>query len=571
VLVGTHATDRYAARRGGALSEVGPRREQWEFAKTPFARVPLAARVVAATLAYYLGARIGFLLQTPLVPQSVLWLPNSILLAVLIVSPPRTWPFFLVPSLAPQLLVGYENGAPLLSVSLLFLTNCADAALGATLWRQISRGEVRVQSLRMMILFLVFGATLPTLLVSFADAAITVATHWSPDFALAYITRARANVLTNVIFVPTALAVLGADFRDLASQWRSRWAEGTLALSGLLMTALLAARSPLGTAGSQALSYLPLVFVVWCAVRFGVGMAGGSLLALTYIMTWTSVRGVELSIQNYTAIVPGLQFGLLALAVPVLCLAAGVQDREHATRALAESQLALRQSLAKIQALAGGLLEATEQERSRIARELHDHVGQTVVALGLGLIRLKRQLPNDERLCATISSLEQQARRVAEDVRLLSHELHPASLRFGRLVPAMQELCAHVESGGTMHATFDSQPYELSVNDDVALCVYRVTQEALSNAVRHGNARKAQVTLRAVGELLELDIEDDGLGFDRMASRMRGGLGLTSIEERARLVGGTVRIETVRGRGARISLRIPNGGAKGATDAAARG
>ncbi|HWC46507.1 MAG TPA: ATP-binding protein, partial [Casimicrobiaceae bacterium] len=83
--------------------------------------------------------------------------------------------------------------------------------------------------------------------------------------------------------------------------------------------------------------------------------------------------------------------------------------------------------------------------------------------------------------------------------------------------------------------------------------------------------REAHVTLRAMGELLELDIEDDGLGFDRMASRMRGGLGLTSIEERARLVGGTVRIETGRGRGARISLRIPNGGAHGAADAAARG
>jgi two-component system sensor histidine kinase UhpB len=233
--------------------------------------------------------------------------------------------------------------------------------------------------------------------------------------------------------------------------------------------------------------------------------------------------------------------------------------------------MALRQSLAKIQALAGGLLGATERERSRIALELHDHVGQTLVALGLGLITLKRQLPNDERLCATISALEQQARSVAEDVRLLSHELHPASLRFGRLVPAMQELCAHVERSGAMRATFVAQPHELSVTDDVALCIYRVTQEALSNAVRHANARETYVTLRAVGDLLELDVEDNGLGFDSMASRMRGGLGLTSIEERARLVGGTVRIETSRGRGARISLRIPYGGAQGATDAAARG
>jgi len=569
--VGTHATEPYAATRGDALSEVSAQRKQSGFDKTRSARVQLGARVVAATLAYYFGARIGFLLQPPLVPQSVLWLPNSILLAVLIVSPPRSWPLFLVPSLAPQLLVGYQSDAPLLSVTLLFLTNCADAILGATVWRTISRGAVRVQNLRSMILFLVFGATLPTLIVSFADAAITIATHWGTDFWLAYITRARANVLTNVIFIPTALAVLDTDFRELISQWRSRWAEGALALSGLLMTALFAARAPLGNAGSQALSYLPFVFVVWCALRFGIGMAGASMFALTYILTWTAVRGMGTTVQNYTTIVPGLQFGLLALAVPILCLAAGVQDRAQAARALAESQMALRKSLAKIQALAGGLLGATERERSRIALELHDHVGQSLVALGLGLITLKRQLPNDPALCATISALEQQARRVAEDVRLLSHELHPASLRFGRLVPAMKELCAHVESGGSTRVSFVAQPYELSVSDDIALCVYRVTQEALTNAVRHANAREAHVTLRAVDESLQLDIEDNGLGFDGMASRMRGGLGLTSIEERARLVGGTVRIETWRGRGARISLRVPNGGPQGATDAAARG
>jgi two-component system sensor histidine kinase UhpB len=571
VPVETHTTERYAALSGVAISEVSPQGEQRRFRRIPRARVRLLARVVAAMLAYYLGARIGFLFQAPFVPQSVLWLPNSILLAVLIVSPPRHWPLYLVASVAPQLLVGYQLHAPLLSVTLLFLTNCADAILGATLWRIASRGELRVQGLRPMILFLIFGATLPTLLVGLADAALTLATHWGTDFRLAYVTRSRANVLTNLIFVPTALAVLGADFRSLVWQWRSRWIEGTLVLSGLLMTSLAVARSAIGTPGSQALSYLPFLFVVWCAVRFGIGMTGASMLVLTYIMTWTSVQGMGLLVHNYAAIVPALQYGLLALAVPTLCLAAGLQDRERAARALAESQMALRQSLAKIQALAGGLLGATERERSRIALELHDHVGQTLVALGLGLITLKRQLPNDERLCATISALEQQARSVAEDVRLLSHELHPASLRYGRLVPAMQELCAHVERSGAMRATFVAQPHELSVTDDVALCIYRVTQEALSNAVRHANARETYVTLRAVGDLLELDVEDNGLGFDSMASRMRGGLGLTSIEERARLVGGTVRIETSRGRGARISLRIPYGGAQGATDAAARG
>ena len=530
----------------------------------------LWARVIAVALAYYVGARIGFLLQTPLVPQSVLWLPNSILLAALILSPPRTWPFLLVPSLAPQLVVGYQTNAPLETITLLFLTNCADAMLGALLWRVVSRGESRVESLRSMVLFLVFVAMLPTLLVSFADAGISVGRHWATDWWLVYTTRARSNVLTNVIFVPTALAVLGGR-TALASQWRSRWLEGILVLSALLATSLLAAKAPLGTNSSRALSYMPIAGVVWCAVRFGIGMTGASLLALTYITTWTSVRGIGTADYARSSILPALQFGLLALAVPAFCLAAVVQDRERAMRALADSQRAFRESLVKIQALAGELLWATERERSRIALELHDDVGQKVVALGLGLLTLKRSIPKDEKLCKLVSTLQEQAVQVAEDVRLLSHDLHPAALRFGRLVPAMRELCVRFGNSSPMRVSFAAEPEEFAVADDVALCIYRITQEALSNAVRHSGARAANVTLRAPGTSFELQIEDNGIGFDGGAIRTRGGLGLASMEERVRVVGGMFHIETHPGSGARITARIPNGVAHGAADSAARG
>ncbi len=567
VLVGTHQSGHHAAIGYGTLFE----RTLEKRKEAAPAGERLFIRVAAVMLAYYVGARIGFLLQTPLIPQSVLWLPNSILLAALIVSPPRTWPLFLVPSLAPQLLVGYQSNAPLPTITLLFLTNCADAILGAMLWRVVSNGELRIQSLRSMVLFLVFGAMIPTLVVSFADAAISVGAHWATDFWLAYTTRARSNVLTNVIFVPTALTILGCDRRELASWWRSRWVEGALVMVALFATSFVAAEAPLGTDSGRALSYLPLVSVVWCAVRFGIGMTGASILALTYITTWTFVRGMGPAVYSRFAVVPALQFGLLALAVPALCLAAVVQDRERASLALAESQRALRESFMKIQALAGELLWATERERSRIALELHDDVGQKMVALGLGLHALKRRMPNDGQLFGLVGSLQEQAVEVAEDVRQLSHDLHPAALRFGRLVPAMHELCARFESAGSMRASFTAYPEEFTVADDIALCIYRVTQEALSNAVRHSGAQAAYVILRASGTSLELHIEDNGIGFDTRAIRARGGMGLASMEERVRVVGGKVQIETQPGAGARISIRIPNRGAHVAADTAARG
>jgi two-component system sensor histidine kinase UhpB len=526
--------------------------------------------IVGTALAYYAGARLGFFLQSPRVPQSVLWLPNSMLLAVLIVSSPLSWPLLLVPALGAQLLVGHETHAPLVPMTLLFVTNCVDAMLGATLWRLASAGAPRVGGLRSLLIFVVVCAAAPTLLVSFADAGITVATHWSNDFWLVFATRARANVLTNLIFVPPALALLSGGAAEFAEQWRSRWLEGSLMLLGLLASSLVAFRPTPSSTFTPALAYLPLVFILWCAVRFGVAMTGASILALTYGITWAVVRGIAVTHHDPSDVTAGLQFALLAIALPVLCLAAVVQDRERASMALADSQNALSQSISKIQTLAGRLLWATERERSRIALELHDDVGQQLAALGIGLSALKRHLPNDERLRNEINALHRQATHVAEDVRLLSHELHPAALRFGRLVPAMRDLCGQFGIGGSMHASFAAQPEELNVSDDVALCVYRVTQEALSNAARHSQAREAYVTLRAAPRMLELRIEDNGAGFDETLMRSFGGLGLTSMEERVRMVGGTVHVESAPGHGTRITLRVPYGGMNGAADASPR-
>ena len=569
--MGTHATDHGVAIGGATLREETSRRQRWRVDGERRARTHLIARALATTLAYYAGARIGFLLQSPSVPQSVLWLPNSILLAVLIVSPPRSWLYLLAPTLGAQLLVGHQTHAPPVPMTLLFVTNCLDAMLAATVWRIVSAGQRHVQSLREMVIFLVFCAALPTLVLSFADAAITVATHWSNDFWLVYATRARANVLTNTIVVPTALALFGGEWSDLVRQWRSRWIEGSLMLAGLLGTSFLAFTALPGTAGSPALSYLPLAFVVWCAVRFGIAMTGASILTLTYIATWTVVRGVGMSGHDHNEIVPALQFALLAIAIPILCLAAVVQDRERASRALADSQTALRHSLARIQLLAGRLLWATERERSRIALELHDDLGQQLAALGIGLSTLKRHLPNDPQLRDEVTALHTQAIHVVEAVRLLSHELHPAALRFGRLVPAMHQLCAQFGSRGSMRAIFAAQPEEVSVADDVALCVFRVTQEALGNAARHSGAREAYVTLRARGRSVELQIEDDGVGFEDGSTRTHAGLGLTSMVERARLVGGTVSVDSSPGNGTRVSLHIPTQGSHGAADGTARG
>ena len=161
---------------------------------------------------YYLGAQIGFLFQAPDAPQSVLWLPNSILLAVLLAVPFRAWPAYLLAAFPAQMLIAWGTGAPALTMALLFTTNCADAALGAFLSRRFSGvdGPFRFDGLRSMVIFAAFGATLATLLLSFADAGISVATDWSTSFQAAFVTRVRSNILTHLIVVPALIDAVGA-------------------------------------------------------------------------------------------------------------------------------------------------------------------------------------------------------------------------------------------------------------------------------------------------------------------------------------------------------------------------
>ncbi|HKW10726.1 MAG TPA: MASE1 domain-containing protein [Gemmatimonadaceae bacterium] len=534
--------------------------------------VSMVWRVVFVAFAYYAGGRIGFLFQSPSVPQSVFWLPNAILLVALLVTPPRRWLLILAGAFPAQMLVAWQQHAPLATLSMLFVTNCADAALAALVWRVASPNDWRIEGLRSMLVLLLVAAV-PTLLLSFADAGITVATHWSQNFWLVYETRARANVLTNVIFVPTALALIGAKREALTPYLRSRWVEGALLFAGLLATSAFALSRPTESISSAAVVYLPLVFLLWSAVRFGIGTTAGALLALGYLSTWLAMRGIGNVATAHVpaAIVPALQFQLLAIAVPMLCLSAVVRDRERASIALTASQRALHQSLGQIRNLAGRLLTATEVERARIARDLHDDVSQQLAALGISLSALKRHLPNDPAMREEVAALQSQAMRAADDLRALSHELHPAALRHAGLVPAMAELCSQYGRGDSMRAVLSAKPRDISVSDDVALCVYRVTQEALRNAARHSGAHGALVTLHTSENALDLQIADDGMGFDENAARRRGGLGLTSIDERVRLVGGTVRVDSSPGHGTRISIRVPNGDSHGSAHAVARG
>ena len=232
----------------------------------------------------------------------------------------------------------------------------------------------------------------------------------------------------------------------------------------------------------------------------------------------------------------------------------------RARRRRAEADL--KESYDRTQDLAGRLITAQEAERSRIASDLHDDVNQQLAGLSIALSNVKRQLQNggDGTVQEEISRLQQRTIDLADVIRNLSHELHPGVLQHAGLAAALKGHCAEVGCQHAIEVTLSAADDLDGIPQDVALCLYRVAQEALRNITAHAGARKAQINLRSTEECLELVIADDGQGFDLDEARHLGGLGLISLDERVRLVGGSLTISTEPQRGTEMRVRVPLGG-----------
>jgi signal transduction histidine kinase len=222
------------------------------------------------------------------------------------------------------------------------------------------------------------------------------------------------------------------------------------------------------------------------------------------------------------------------------------------------AQARLAESVKQIQTLAGRLITAQEEERRRIARELHDGVNQELSALSIALTRLGHRPPaRAADLTGELARLQERAAGLVEEVRQISHELHPGVLQHVGLVAALQGYCEEYEGEHGLAVTFRADEDLGVVPIDRALCLYRATQEALGNVAKHAKARHARVIVARDHDDVRLTVADDGCGFDLTEARSRGGLGLISLDERVRLVGGQVTIRTGPQRGTEVRILVP--------------
>jgi PAS domain S-box-containing protein len=235
-----------------------------------------------------------------------------------------------------------------------------------------------------------------------------------------------------------------------------------------------------------------------------------------------------------------------------------ITDRWRAEEALRQKEMSLREAYERIRSLAHRLILAQEAERTEIARDLHDDISQQLAALGIGLSLLESRVSTQDRVQEEVIKLREMASRLADRVRHVSHALHPGVLKHAGLNAAIASHCESVAAQHTFLVRFESRGSFQDVPPDIALCLYRATQQALRNVAQHANARHVWVSLVRVGVHIELHVTDNGCGFDASTARSRG-LGLLSIEERVHLANGTFAITSRLGGGSRLSIVIPVG------------
>jgi PAS domain S-box-containing protein len=206
------------------------------------------------------------------------------------------------------------------------------------------------------------------------------------------------------------------------------------------------------------------------------------------------------------------------------------------------------------------LTEIQESERRRIARELHDDINQRLAVLAIEVQTLGKENENSSpELAGRLNNLFANINEITKAVQSISHQLHSAQLEYLGIVPAIRALCQEYGERQSVTIAFSQKNIPQRIPYDISLCLFRIAQEALNNAVKYSNARECEVKLIGLENHLQLTISDRGSGFDADTAALKGGLGLVSMRERVRLVNGTISIHSKPMAGTTIHVQIPWG------------
>jgi two-component system sensor histidine kinase UhpB len=423
-------------------------------------------------------------------------------------------------------------------------------------------------------------AFLVPFLSSFLDVALVILNRFgNASFWSVFRMRFFSNVLASLTLIPLILTWWRGGIPSLAKVPWQRYLESALLITGLMIVGVLTQEAEPNK--TPALLYLPLPFLLWAAIRFGPKGFSAVLLFVSLFEIWLAIHGHgPFATQSAEWNALSVQLFLILASMPLLFLAALIKERERAQEAalkkeerlelaldtaqqaslaLTDSREKLRQSHNQIRQLLGRLINAQEAERRRISRELHDDLNQKIATLSMNISQLKRKLPMPETsLVVELDQLRENATTLTNEVRTLSHQLHPAVLEHLGLVAALESYISNFETEEQIDVKLTAEIGTERIPFQVSICLYRVALEALRNVSRHSGSPSAAISLKRFDGVLELQVSDSGKGFDVETFKQGGGLGLVSIEERLRLLEGNCDISSAPGRGTTLVVRVPS-------------
>jgi signal transduction histidine kinase len=269
---------------------------------------------------------------------------------------------------------------------------------------------------------------------------------------------------------------------------------------------------------------------------------------------------------EFSALYSGLRnrlflIGAIAIAIGVIVALLATRYVAHLQRQIEAQRDVDRQTRRDLERLSARLVTVQEQERRSLARELHDEVGQALTAIKMDLTMALRGLESGAGITSTLEDARSIADNTLQGVRDLSQLLHPSTLDdFGLPTTVASWLHAFSKRTG-IRTTLTHTGMDARLSPEHELCVFRITQEALTNVARHSSARHATVSLHSDEHQVTVTVEDDGRGCDLVAVRARqaGGIGIIGMRERAQTLGGSFALEPPTGGGTRVVVRLPSG------------
>ncbi|HUO34159.1 MAG TPA: sensor histidine kinase [Candidatus Acidoferrum sp.] len=501
---------------------------------------PLRTLILAllVAVASYLIARVGDSFIISRQAASALWPGCAFLVSILLLVPRRTWPALITAGLLGFVARDLQFYVQPRSLTAFLFADTIEIVIVALGLSYSFNGIPRLNSLKSLIQYCFWAVILGPVVCSFVGAFAYPGFYWT-SWRLSFFSEALAFLTLTPAILSWANVRFVWSRKSLPSQLETAALVGALILLGYSVFLLSWKSIPPG------LLYSLVPLLLWAALRFGSRGVSTSVIFLAFVSIYGSIhdRGPFTGPDPLENVL-SLQLFLIFAATPFMVLAALAEERERDQEAL--SSVSRR------------LIDAQEQERAWIARELHDDICQRLAMLSTqfqkaakgwnsGPLPVSNQFERIREQCTTLTG----------DVQTLSRKLHPSMLDNLGLVTAVRSYCREFseQTGAVVDNSETNIPKSLP--REISLSLFRVIQEALHNSIKHSGEKKFQVSLQATSDEIEVEVSDRGVGFDVASVINSSGLGLVSMAERIHLVHGTFSVESQPNAGTRIRARVP--------------